>query len=105
MNAIHRRNFIKAMELSQRCLAYPESNAPRMATARVILAMAYHQLGRTEEARAELLMGREIVDNKLNKGRSERGTPIQGFWFDWAFARILLRGSAALIETPRSASR
>lgn len=98
-----RGNFTKAMELSQRCLAYPESNAPRMATARVILAMAYHQLGRAEEARAELLMGREIVDNKLNKSRSERGTPIQGFWFDWAFARILLRESAALIETPRSA--
>ncbi|HTO02878.1 MAG TPA: protein kinase [Opitutus sp.] len=98
-----RGNFTKAMEWSQRCLAYPESNAPRMATARMILAMAYYQLGRAEEARAELLMGREVVDNKLNKGRSERGTPIQGFWFDWAFARILLRESAALIETPRSA--
>ena len=97
-----RGNFPKAVEWLQRCLAYPESNAPRTATARVILAMAYHQLGRTAEAQTELRTGREIVESKLNKGRPDRGTPIQGFWFDWAFARILLRESTALIETPRA---
>jgi hypothetical protein len=25
---------------------------------------------------------------------------MQGFWFDWVFARILLRESTALIEGP-----
>lgn len=97
-----RGNFAKAVEWAQHCLAYPESNAPRTATARVILAMAYHQLGRTAEAQAELRTGREIVESKFSKGRLDRGTPIQGFWFDWAFARILLRETTALIETPRS---
>jgi serine/threonine protein kinase len=96
-----RGNFAKAVEWAQHCLAYPESNAPRTATARVILAMAYHQLGRTAEAQAELRTGREIVESKFSKGRLDRGTPIQGFWFDWAFARILLRETTALIETPR----
>jgi serine/threonine protein kinase len=95
-----RGNFNRAVELSQRCLAYPESNAPRAATARVILAMAYHRLGRTADAQLEFQGGREIVESKLNKQRPDRGTPIQGFWFDWAFAQILLRESAALIETP-----
>jgi len=96
-----RGNFPKAVEWLQRCLAYPESNAPRTATARVILAMAYHQLGRGADAQTELQTGREIVESKISKGKLDRGTPIQGFWFDWAFARILLRESAALIETPR----
>ncbi|MEO6003188.1 MAG: serine/threonine-protein kinase [Opitutus sp.] len=98
-----RGNFAQAVEWLQRCLAYPESNAPRTATARVILAMAYHQLGREAEAQIEFKTGREIVESKLSKGKLDRGTPIQGFWFDWAFARILLRESAALIETPRGA--
>jgi hypothetical protein len=67
----------------------------------VILAMAYHQLGRTAEAQAELRNGQGIVESKLSKMRPDRGTPIQGFWFDWAFAQILLREAAALVDMPR----
>ena len=95
-----RGNYDRAVELSLRCLAYPESNAPRAATARVILAMAFHRIGRSAEAQFELQTGRGIVESKLNKQRPDRGTPIQGFWFDWAFAQILLREAAALVEMP-----
>jgi tetratricopeptide (TPR) repeat protein len=92
-----RGNYLKATEWCRRCLAYPEYNAPRAATARVILAMSYHLLGRDEEARAELAAGRETIESKF-KGRMDSGTPVQGFWFDWAFARILLHEAATLIE-------
>ena len=88
-------NFAKSAEWSRRCLAYAEANAPRTATAYVILALADQQLGRTQEAQAELLKGREIVESKF---RGRLGTPVQGFWFDWVFARILLRESVAMIE-------
>ena len=27
----------------------------------------------------------------------DHGTPVQGFWFDWEFARIMLAESGALI--------
>jgi hypothetical protein len=54
-------------------------------------------LGRDEEARAELAAGRETIESKF-KGRMDSGTPVQGFWFDWAFARILLHEAATLIE-------
>jgi len=97
-----RGNYTKAMEWAQRCLAYPESNAPRTGTARVILAMAYHQLGRAEEAAKELRTGREILESRSSRGRPDRGTPIQGFWFDWTFGKILLRETTALIETSRA---
>jgi tetratricopeptide (TPR) repeat protein len=97
-----RGNYLKAAEWCRRCLDYPGANAPRTATAQVILAMAYHRLGQTAEARAELAAGREIVESKF-KTRLDAGGPVQGFWFDWLFARILLRESLAQLESsPRA---
>jgi eukaryotic-like serine/threonine-protein kinase len=97
-----RGNYPKAAEWCRRCLDYPGTNAPRTATAQVILAMSYHRMGLTTEAQAQLAAGREIIDNKF-QNRLNGGGPVQGFWFDWLFARILLRESIALLETsPRS---
>ena len=93
-----RGNYTGAAEWCRRCLACPQYNAPRAATARAILAMSDHHLARTDEARSELLASREIIESKFRSGL-DRGTPVQGFWFDWAFARILLREATALIET------
>ncbi|HET7536986.1 MAG TPA: serine/threonine-protein kinase [Candidatus Didemnitutus sp.] len=85
-----RGNFATAMQWGRRCLASSDHNAPRSATAHVILAMAAAKLGQREEAEAELAKGREMIEARY-RGRDERGTPVQGFWFDWALARILLR--------------
>jgi serine/threonine protein kinase len=95
-----RGNFAQAGEWCRRCLNSPDHNVPRAATARVILALASHRLGRNEAARAELAAGREELDNKL-KGRDERGTPVQGFWFDVALAKILLREAEAEVFAAR----
>ena len=97
-------NFAKAEEWCRRCLAYPEYNAPRAATAHVILAMTCQQQGQGWEAEAqrELAGGREIIEGKF-KGPLNPGTPVQGFWFDWVFARILLREATTLVETSASA--
>ena len=59
--------------------------------------MTYRQLGRAADAEAELAAGRDIVESKF---KSRLGTPVQGFWFDWIFARVLLRESAGLFEAP-----
>jgi len=99
-----RGNYLQASEWCRRCLAYPGDNAPRAATARVILAMACHQLGRTEEAASELAQGRESIQGKFNDGL-DPGSAAHGFWFDWVFARILLREATALIEPKPPASR
>jgi eukaryotic-like serine/threonine-protein kinase len=90
-------NYAKAAEWSRRCLDYPEYNAPRAATARVILAMACQRLGQAGEARAELAQARSVIEDKFKRDL-DRGTGVQGFWFDWLFARILLREATALIE-------
>jgi serine/threonine protein kinase len=87
----------RAIEWSRRCLAYPEHIAPRTATARLILALAHHQLGQTNQARSELVQGRDLVEGKF-RSALDRGSPMQGFWFDWVFDRVLLRETTALIE-------
>jgi tetratricopeptide (TPR) repeat protein len=91
-----RGNYVKAADWCQRCLNYREYIAPRTATAQIILAMSDQQLGKTNEARTQLAQAREIIGNKF-KSQLDRGTPMQGFWFDWVFAQILLREAETLI--------
>ena len=74
---------------AQRCLAYPEANAPRATTARVIWVLAQQRLGQSDETRADLREVRELFDNKFKAGM-DLGSPVKGFWFDWSFAKILL---------------
>ena len=91
-----RGNFERAAGWCQQSLNYPEHIAPRTATARIILAMADQKLGKINEARSQLEEAREIIENKFNS-QLDLGTPMQGFWFDWEFARILLNEATALI--------
>ncbi len=79
-----------ALEWGRRCLDCPEANAPRVATARLVLALTLFRSGRLDAARAELAQAREAIDTKFRQ-QLDKGTPVQGFWFDWVFARILLR--------------
>jgi serine/threonine protein kinase len=98
-----RGNFAQAADWCQQCLNYPENIEPRTATARAILAMSCQRLGKTGEARTQLEEARQIVDNKL-KNQLDQGNPVQGFWFDWVFARILLNEATALIDgSPKTA--
>jgi serine/threonine protein kinase len=97
-----RGDYTRAAAWCRRCLDYPEYNAPRAATARVILAMSCQHLGQTGEARSELTQARSMIEDKFKKNGLDRGTGVQGFWFDWIFARILLGEATALIEgTPQ----
>jgi hypothetical protein len=97
-----RGDYTRAAAWCRRCLDYPEYNAPRAATARVILAMSAQHLGQTGEARSELTQARSMIEDKFKKNGLDRGTGVQGFWFDWIFARILLGEATALIEgTPQ----
>jgi len=91
-----RGNYARAAGWCERCLNYPEHIAPRTATAQIILAMSNQQLGKASEARSELRQAREIIEDKF-RSSLDPGTPTQGFWFDWAFARILLREATKLV--------
>jgi hypothetical protein len=90
-------NFKNAAGWCRQSLNYPEHIAPRTATAQIILAMSDQKLGNVTEARAQLQEARETVENKF-KSELDQGSPLQGFWFDWVFARILLKEATTLIE-------
>lgn len=94
-----RGDYFAAIAWSQRSLNYSNRNGPRIATVSLIHAMALYRIGRYEEARTEFRRGRQLVEEKF-EGEIDRGTPVQGFWFDWAFARILLREASGLLDGP-----
>jgi len=88
-----------AIAWCKRCLAYADPNPARMATAHIIQAMACHRLNDVAPARSELAQGRKLVEAEFAAGLQE-GNGSLGFWYDWIFARILLREAEALIEKP-----
>jgi len=83
----------------RKCLAGPKETTSRIATAHIIQAMACHALGEVETAQAELAAGKALVDGFFEKGMTE-GNGGEGFWFDWLFARILLREAEATTSKP-----
>ncbi len=89
-------DYNKAQELGRNCIESRDYNPPRLATARAILAMSALKLNHLDSARSHLEAGKEI-EAKF-RGRGDRGTPVAGFWFDCAFARILLREASVVIE-------
>jgi eukaryotic-like serine/threonine-protein kinase len=98
-----RGHYTKSIEWARRSLACPEPNAPRAATAHLELALALWQTTRKEEALRELSQGRQSIEDKF-KEILEPGSAKDGFWFDWVFARILLREAVDLIDPPSSLS-
>ena len=87
-----------------KCLSYPEKNSGRNATAHVIQAMSCFQLGELPLARSELAQGRNLIAAEFDKGL-EAGNWKLGFWYDWLFARILLREATAMIEKSPAAAQ
>jgi hypothetical protein len=85
-----RGHYARSIQWARRCLAFPESNAPRAAAAHVELALALAQTGQRDEALRELSQSRQSIEDKFNEVL-EKGSATEGFWFDWVFARILLR--------------
>jgi hypothetical protein len=95
----YRRNeFARASVRAQRYIAYPGNNDPRIAAARLILAMACSRLHQTVEAKAQLAEGSKLVSARFKAGL-EPGNAEQGFWFDWAFAQALLREAEGVIDS------
>jgi hypothetical protein len=57
--------------------------------------MSDFQRHRMSEAREELANGRRIIEDKFNAGITA-GNNMEGMWYDWVFARILLREAQAM---------
>ncbi len=89
----------EAMVWCRRCMAGDYRPPVRPASSRLILAMSLQQLGRTDEARAELSQARAIIIPKLRLPLAT-GDSDTGIWYDWVIGGILLREAQELIEGP-----
>jgi len=85
-----RGDFAKATEWCNRCLGNPQYVAPRSAAAEAILAMSRWQMNQREDALAALVLAGSMAAGKYNAGPDVKVGP-EYFWFDWEFARILVR--------------
>jgi uncharacterized protein len=67
----------------------------RDAEAYLVLAMAQHQLHQSEAARAALIKGRDVIENRMPKlGDGDLGDA----WIDWIMAQSLLKEAESLLE-------
>ena len=71
-------------------------NSARNATVRLILALSCHQNGKPKEAIEHVSRARSLIGDLSNRG-FDRGVSRAGLWYDWIFAKILLREAEAAI--------
>ena len=95
-------NYAGVEQWYQKSLGYESKNDVRAVTFQVVLAMTHYQTGKADQARSELAQVRQKIEDKFNRLPLEGG---EGYWFDWVFARILLREAEALIEKTPSVGR
>jgi hypothetical protein len=93
-----RGNYAGVEQWYQKSVHYEDQTVVRAVTFQIVLAMAHFQTGRTDQARSELGQARQKVEAWFNE------RPVIGgdYWFDWVFARILLREAEAQMEPVRS---
>jgi len=89
-------NDARAAQWASRCIASPQKNSSRIASARIILAMIEQRAGRTGNAKAFLDMATGPVMEKTG-AKLEGGETDQGNWYDWVNAGIFHREALALI--------
>jgi tetratricopeptide (TPR) repeat protein len=93
-------HYDSAVKWTEQVLAKPASATPTAydllyAQDSMVLAMAHYHSGQTNDARAVLAKGVEIIETKLPK--LENGD-LGVYWVDWIITRALMAEAKALIE-------
>ena len=91
-------DYAGSVAWGEHALSVKPPNVMPTTIARTVLAMANHKLGRAEEARAHLNASRVLIENRF-KRPLDRGSLETGYWFDCAYAHVLVREAIGLIET------
>ena len=89
-------DFGQAAERCRRGMDEKGKTTAQTAAIRIILAMSCHRQGQADEAGSQLAKARDVIEAQFKNGL-ENGNNSMGMWYDWVFARILLREATALI--------
>lgn len=92
-----------AIDWSIRCRNSVDRHQVRMAMTHFVQAMAASKLGDTDKAKAHLRLGQVPVEAAFARPMSV-GTHAEGFWYDWIYARIIMREAESLIQEPYTGS-
>ncbi len=87
----------RAAARCERLIAQRDQAAALIQTCQLIRALAHHRQSRDPRALEWLAAARTMIERHFATG-IERGRQRDGYWFDWLFARILLREAQAEIE-------
>jgi tetratricopeptide (TPR) repeat protein len=90
-------DFGQAAEWCHRGMNENDNITAQTAAVRIILAMSCHQQGKADEAVSQLAKARVTIEAQFKNGL-ENGNSSLGMWYDWVFARILLREATGIIE-------
>ena len=91
-------DFGRVAEWCRRNMNEKDNTTAQTAAIRIILAMSCHQQGKADEAGSQLAKARAVIELRFKTG-VEHGNSSLGMWYDWVFARILLREAETLIGT------
>jgi len=89
-------DFGQAADWCRRGMNEKDNTTAQTAAIRIILAMSCLKQGQTDEAVSQIAKARAVIEAQFKKGL-EHGNGSLGMWYDWVFARILLREAEALI--------
>lgn len=92
-------DYEQAAGWCKRELAVPDKVPALDATIRIIYAMTCWRLHEPLQAREQLLQGQKVIEDQFKAGLP-RGNATQGFWYDWVFARVLLREAESVVPQP-----
>jgi tetratricopeptide (TPR) repeat protein len=96
-------DFEQAVAWCGACLEYPEFRPSRISAVRMISAMAYHRLGRLDEARREFELARVMIEESTPRvvvSHVNSYNPGLETWYAWAVARIFKREAADTLGLP-----
>jgi hypothetical protein len=93
-----RGDFNAAVDELHLCSSYPNQSPACVAGSHLLLSMALRQLGREEQADAELEEGRAMVHNRFQK-KLESGDNKTGKIEGWIVTPILLHEAEALANS------
>ncbi len=80
-----------------------DRDGARVSTLRLLVALCDWQQGRRDEARARLARLHPVIESGFG-GDFARGDNREGFWYDWAFVRLLLdEAEQSISAAPKSA--
>ncbi|MEO5715174.1 MAG: protein kinase [Luteolibacter sp.] len=97
MMAYRSGDFTAVLAWRDKYLAYPDANESRACAIHAVAAMAAQQLGRTDQARTELVQAREGFAGPFNRDVMFPRGEGNGVWLDWSIARVLLHEAQSAV--------